>query len=165
MAADSSIKAPVEVTCKSAEASHRLGRRIGRCIRSPLVIALYGDLGSGKTVLVQGLAEGLEVPPEVYVTSPTYTLINEYPGRLPVYHVDLYRIDDPDGIEDIGLYDLLDRPDGVVAIEWAERLGEPPAADWLSVSLTEKGENERCAKLTAHGGFSQELLDMAVKHL
>jgi len=77
---------------------------------------LTGDLGSGKTSFVQGLARGLEVPNDYYITSPSYTLINEYPGRHPFFHVDLYRLEDPVDFEDIGLYDILD-VNFVVAIE------------------------------------------------
>jgi tRNA threonylcarbamoyladenosine biosynthesis protein TsaE len=69
--------------------TQKLGQSIGKWIQQPLVIALTGDLGSGKTAFVQGLAEGLEVPGQYYITSPTFTLINEYPGRLPFFHIDL----------------------------------------------------------------------------
>ena len=86
-----------------------------------MAIALTGDLGSGKTAFVQGLAQGLEVPPDYYITSPTFTLVNEYPGRLRLFHIDLYRLDHGDDLEDIGLYDILEGQ-GVVAIEWAEKL-------------------------------------------
>jgi tRNA threonylcarbamoyladenosine biosynthesis protein TsaE len=102
-------------------ATRRIGHTIGRAISEPMFIALTGTLGCGKTALVQGLAQGLEVPKAYYITSPTFTLINEYPGRLPLYHVDLYRLDGIVDLEDIGLDEVL-AADGVVAVEWAEKL-------------------------------------------
>ena len=72
-----------------------LGRALGRRLHQGIVLLLFGDLGSGKTAFTQGLARGLEVPASFIVTSPTYTLINEYPGRVPLYHVDLYRLPAP----------------------------------------------------------------------
>ena len=92
----------------------KLGKIIGSAVSAGTVLALTGDLGSGKTSFVQGLAEGLEVPDDYYITSPSYTLINEYPGRFFLYHVDLYRITDSIDIEDIGLYEIFD-DDAVVA--------------------------------------------------
>ena len=92
-----------KITTQTAQETQKLGIKIGQRITHPLVIGLSGDLGSGKTAFVQGLAEGLEVPGEYYITSPTFTLINEYPGRFPLIHIDLYRLDDIRDLEDIGL--------------------------------------------------------------
>jgi tRNA threonylcarbamoyladenosine biosynthesis protein TsaE len=117
---NSRINGPV-VKTTSAAATITLGRTIGQRLDHPLALLLYGDLGSGKTAFAQGLAAGLDVLPSIPITSPTYTLINEYPGRLPFYHVDLYRLPEPVDPIEIGLHDLLDDT-GIVAIEWAERL-------------------------------------------
>ena len=105
----------------SVQQTIALGQTIGRRLESPMTILLFGDLGSGKTAFAQGLARGLDVPESIAVTSPTYTLINEYPGRLPFYHVDLYRLSQPIDPEEIGLSELF-ADSGIVAIEWAERL-------------------------------------------
>ena len=114
-------------TTHSFAETQKIARNIGTSIQEPAVIALAGDLGSGKTTFVQGLARGLEIPPEYYITSPTFTLINRYPGRIPLFHVDLYRIEDPLEVEDIGLIEIMNGR-GVVAIEWADRLcGDLPA--------------------------------------
>jgi tRNA threonylcarbamoyladenosine biosynthesis protein TsaE len=86
-----------------------------------ICLQLKGELGSGKTCFVQGLARGLGVPETYEITSPTYSLINEYAGRLPLYHVDLYRLEEQVDFESIGLDDVL-AEDAVVAVEWAERL-------------------------------------------
>ena len=96
-----------ETTTHSVEETRAFGERLGRHIIAGTTIALTGDLGSGKTAFVQGIARGLHVPAEYYITSPTFTLINEYPGRLRLHHVDLYRIEDPTEIEEIGLHEIM----------------------------------------------------------
>ena len=104
------------------------------------VVLLFGDLGAGKTAFVRGLARGLGAPPEE-VSSPTFTLIQEYRGgRATLYHVDLYRLE-PAEIADLGL-DELTGSDGVVAIEWADRWTDRPT-DAIEVRLAEVGENRR----------------------
>jgi tRNA threonylcarbamoyladenosine biosynthesis protein TsaE len=119
----------------SATQTRRLGREIGRRLKAGAVIRLIGDLGSGKTCLVQGLAGGLDVPAGYVITSPTYTLIHEYPGRLPLAHVDLYRIHDEMDAEAIGLWELMD-PNTVVAVEWAERLADDFWPDERLLTIT-----------------------------
>jgi tRNA threonylcarbamoyladenosine biosynthesis protein TsaE len=113
--------AAIRLSCPSAAATRALGVQLGEGARPGDVIALRGDLGAGKTCLIQGLAEGLEVA--TTVTSPTFVLIAEYPGRLPLRHVDLYRLESLAEIRALGLEELVDGEwsDGVTAIEWAER--------------------------------------------
>jgi tRNA threonylcarbamoyladenosine biosynthesis protein TsaE len=135
---------------RSPDETQSLGRAIGRRAGPGCIIALYGDLGSGKTVFVQGVARGLEVPEEYYVTSPTYTLINEYRGRCPLYHVDLYRLEGAVDFEDIGLDDVL-YGDGAAAVEWSERLPADALGDHLAVHIEAEGGNRRRIRLTAHG--------------
>ena len=100
-----------------------------------MTISLTGDLGAGKTVFVQGLARGLDVPPDYYITSPTYTLINEYPGRVRLAHADLYRIHDNVQLTDTGLEDILDRND-VLVMEWANRLPHGYLPEDLAITIT-----------------------------
>ncbi len=109
----------MKVKTKGPEETRRLARDLASKISKGTTILLYGELGAGKTTFVQGLAEGLGVPEEVYVSSPTFSLINEYPGRQKLYHVDLYRLA-PEEVEDLGLPELASQ--GVMVIEWAERL-------------------------------------------
>lgn len=111
------------VHADSLDETLALGQNLGELIHSGMTITLTGGLGSGKTSFVQGLAKGLGVPDEYYITSPTYTIINEYPGRIPLYHVDLYRISDPCELEDIGFDEILEEG-GVIAVEWPERIPE-----------------------------------------
>ena len=106
---------------KSAEETERVGAGLGRRLRGGEVILIFGPLGAGKTQLVRGIATGLGLDPG-QVSSPSYALINEYPGRRTLYHVDLYRLSTAD-LPDLGLEDLYGRG-CVVAIEWAERLEE-----------------------------------------
>ncbi len=139
------------ITSEDQEQTQHLGRLIGHLLRSGLLIRLIGDLGSGKTCFVQGLATGLEVPEQFDITSPTYTLIHEYPGRIPFLHIDLYRIHNDMDAEAIGLWDMLD-PDSVVAVEWADRLPDllwPP--DALTVRIVTQDNDNREITLIGSG--------------
>jgi tRNA threonylcarbamoyladenosine biosynthesis protein TsaE len=127
-----------------------LGKTIGKWIEHPLVIGLSGDLGSGKTAFVQGLAEGLEVPDEYYITSPTFTLINQYPGRFPLFHIDLYRLDGISDLEDIGLDELL-YDQAVIAIEWAEKMSPDLPAEHLAMTFKITDDDYRRISLIAYG--------------
>jgi tRNA threonylcarbamoyladenosine biosynthesis protein TsaE len=140
----------LEIKTHSAVETRQLGRKIGRLIDQPVIIALIGDLGSGKTAFVQGLAAGLEVPAEYYITSPTFTLINEYPGRLPLYHADLYRLETVGDLEDIGLDELL-YGQGVLAVEWADKLAEELSGDCLVLQFEVVAEDSRNIELIAYG--------------
>jgi tRNA threonylcarbamoyladenosine biosynthesis protein TsaE len=124
----------------SEEETEAGGERLGLTLGTGDVVLLYGDLGAGKTAFVRGLARGVGAPSDE-VTSPTFTLIQEYPGgRATLYHVDLYRLD-PKEVGDLGLEDLV-LGDGIVAIEWAERwTGRPD--DVIEVRLEHAGEDTR----------------------
>jgi len=141
----------------SVEETLHIGEIIGEMAEAGTLIALKGDLGSGKTALVQGIARGLKVPEKVYVTSPSYTLVNEYPGRLTLFHLDLYRLSDLD-FEDIGLYDILDTHSAVIAIEWAERLSLDRPFEGLTLQMEITGENTRNLAFTAGGDRQLQLL-------
>ncbi len=133
------ITESIEITTCSPEETRLLGEIIGQFIDQKMTISLAGDLGAGKTVFVQGLARGLEVPSDYYITSPTYTLVNEYPGRLKLFHADLYRISD--GISgaaelfDIGFEEFYEA-NGVIVVEWANRLASGELAEDMAVSIS-----------------------------
>lgn len=120
---------------ETAAAGEQLASRLG----AGDVVLLYGELGAGKTAFVRGLARGLGAS-ESEVSSPTFTLIQEYTGRVPLYHVDLYRLE-PKEVEELGLEELVSG-DGIVAIEWAERWHGRPD-DAIEVRLEHAGEDER----------------------
>jgi tRNA threonylcarbamoyladenosine biosynthesis protein TsaE len=132
---------------RSDEATQAVGVRLGRQVRRGDLIGLHGELGSGKTCLVRGLAEGLGIPPHK-VRSPTFTLVNEYSGgRLPLYHIDLYRLT-PSAVDRMALRDYL-YGDGICVVEWFERLGED--APHLDIKFTFVGAEERLLVAVACG--------------
>ena len=139
-----------QITTRTVQETHKLGKTIGQRIKHPLVIGLSGDLGSGKTAFVQGLAEGLEVPDEYYITSPTFTLVNEYPGRFPLIHIDLYRLDGIHDLEDIGLDELL-YDQAVIAIEWAEKMSHQLLDEHLTLTFEIIDDDDRKIGLKAFG--------------
>ncbi len=121
------------IKSQSSERTKEIGRVLGQAITSQCAIALTGDLGAGKTTFTQGFAKGLEVPEAYYITSPTYNIINEYPGRLPLFHLDLYRLGSADELEYLGLDDII-AIEGVMIVEWPELLEERP--DLITFDLT-----------------------------
>ena len=133
-----------DVLTSSEEETASEGEALGRSLRAGDVVLLYGDLGAGKTAFVRGLARGLGASDED-VSSPTFTLIQEYRGRLTLYHVDLYRLESREA-DDLGLDDLIGG-EGVVAIEWAERWnGRPSGA--LEVRIDDAGGDRRRISLS-----------------
>jgi tRNA threonylcarbamoyladenosine biosynthesis protein TsaE len=134
--------------------TRRIGERLGALCQPGDLILLVGDLGAGKTALAQGIGRGLGIT--TTVNSPTFTLIKEYPGRLPLYHVDLYRLDDPDAVLALGLDDYLDG-DGVVVVEWADRAQSFWPPRWLRLRLVATGLHERSLYLEGCGTRGQAL--------
>lgn len=143
----------------NTEATRSLGVRLGKSLPAGSVILLEGDLGAGKTTLVQGIGEGLGITD--VIVSPTFTLINEYlEGRIPLYHLDLYRLE-PSQVEALNLesyWEGVEFPVGIVAIEWAERLLYKPLS-YLHLCLTHDINNGRQAELVSVGGFDRGAMD------
>ncbi len=143
----------VEVIVKSLEELSALGRAIADAVTANSILLLHGDLGAGKTALVKEIGRGLGVVETI--TSPTFTLINEYySGRLPLYHIDLYRLEQRQHILDLHLEDYwqgVDFPVGVVAIEWAEKLPLLPE-NYVDISLQITPQEWRIVKMTQRGG-------------
>lgn len=140
----------IVINTHSPEETRGLGIKIGKLCQPGDVIALDGDLGAGKTCLIQGLAEGLDVPQKSYVRSPTFTILNVHQGRVPLYHFDLYRLSDIDELEEIGYREYL-YGDGVAALEWASNVEEAIPAECLRIVIKRTGEEEREIEITAKG--------------
>ena len=140
--------AAVKIT--SAEAMHRAARRLAAELRAGDVIGLRGDLGAGKTVFVKGLADGLGVD-ATHVSSPTFTLINEYrSGRLTLHHVDLYRLERESELTELGLEEIVGG-EGVTAIEWVDRFAGVAGEDWLEVRIAFGPKAARTVEILPHG--------------
>ena len=131
-----------------AEETFALGERFAACLLPGTVVTLNGELGAGKTAFAKGVAKGLGV--QEHITSPTFTIINEYPGRIPVYHMDAYRLADENEIWEFGFEEYFDAP-GVVLLEWPERIASVLPADYLRVDFTK-------ALAGKWGGVSNSLL-------
>lgn len=130
--------------------TRRWGERLARLLAGGEIIGLVGELGSGKTCFVRGMAQGLEVSKDAWIRSPTFTLINEYHGRLPVYHIDLYRIGSREELEGLNLREYL-YSDGVSAVEWFERLPADEADEYLELKLVDKNGAKRELIFTPRG--------------
>ncbi len=148
----------MKLTTHSLGETQALGKDIGEMLNAGATFALTGDLGSGKTSFVQGLAKGLDVSEKYYVTSPTFTLINEYPGRCRLFHVDLYRIENPYDLEELGLYEILDSSN-VTAIEWADRLPDDFTSDYIDMKFKILGDESRIISISAIGPESTNLIN------
>lgn len=141
---------------KSVAETDRLGRRIGRLLQGGEIVALYGELGSGKTALVRGMAAGLGASPQA-VSSPTFVLIHEYHGRVRLAHADLYRLDSAAELPHIGLSDY-DDGRTVTAIEWADKAGHDLPADRLEIHLQHRSPNVREITFVPQGARARRLL-------
>jgi len=147
----------MRVTTRSPEETRAFGRSVGAALKGPMILLLNGELGSGKTVFVQGLAEGLEIPGATEVTSPSFALIHEHQGRLPLFHVDLYRLERETDLDGLGLEEILESR-AVVAVEWGERLPPRGIRDHVSVSFEIVSDTERGIVLTGKGASAKTIL-------
>ncbi len=141
---------------RSADSTREIGREIGSRARKGDVVLLAGDLGSGKTTLTQGILRGLGS--DEFARSPTFVLVNEYRARLPLYHVDLYRLDSFEEIDGLGLDDYL-FGDGLCVIEWANKAVGYFPLDHLSVSIEVTGEDTRALTLSCEDRRYADLLE------
>ena len=119
-----------------------LGEQLGKTLKPGDVIALIGELGTGKTCLTQGIARGIGIAPDEVVSSPSYILINEYNGTIPIYHIDLYRLESTAEIADLGLTEYIDG-DGICIIEWAERIAHALPENCMRIDIRWEDENIR----------------------
>lgn len=151
----------IEFTCssRSREETIALGRRLGAFLKAGCVIGLTGDLGAGKTCFIKGIAEGLNNTPADEVTSPTFTILQEYPGTIPLYHFDAYRLCGSSDLDAVGFDDYVGT-DGVAVIEWADRISDALPAEMIMISIGQVSENERCLCFTADAGNHCRILSL-----
>ncbi len=153
--------AKLSFTSQSVEETLNLGRRLGEAFSPGTTVALIGPLGAGKTIFVKGLAQGLGVEP--VVTSPTFILINEYQGRLPLYHIDAYRLKSTEEFLALGVDEFF-YGQGVTAVEWADHIEEALPEEHLNVKLAIRGRYKRNILITPRGsGYRRLLKDLAAK--
>ena len=143
---------------RSAEETQALGERLGKLLQAGDVVSLVGELGAGKTCLVQGLARGLGVPADRRISSPTFTIVNEHFGRLKLYHVDLYRLEEARELEEIGLVDYLEGG-GVAVVEWFDRFPDFRPPDRIDINIEITGDESRRLTATATGPEAQKRLE------
>lgn len=136
----------MSITSYSEEQTLALAKRLAASFNSGDVICLNGSLGAGKTVFVRGLAAALGID-ENSVNSPSFTFVNEYPGEMPLYHFDLYRIDDPSELYEIGWDEYLGR-DGLTVVEWGEKAGELLPSRYYLIEFEIVSENERTINIS-----------------
>ena len=120
---------------ENPEETQALGEKLGKTLKQGDVIALIGDLGTGKTCLTQGIARGVGTAQDEVVSSPSYILINEYNGEVPIYHIDLYRLENSEEIAELGLSEYMEG-DGICIIEWAERMADALPDTCIRIHIT-----------------------------
>jgi tRNA threonylcarbamoyladenosine biosynthesis protein TsaE len=145
----------IVIVVGTAEDTRQLGARLGRALAIGDVVALIGPLGSGKTTFAQGIAVGLDVPPDRHVASPTFALVNEHPGRVPFVHADFYRVERPEELRELGLEEAYDR--AAAALEWADRFPQVIPADHLQITFVTQPDGTRRLQLLAGGPRGQAL--------
>ena len=148
-----------EFSFLSSSSSHtiKLGKLLGAQLSAGCVIGLVGELGAGKTCFIKGIAEGLNNTAESEVTSPTFTILQEYPGPVPLYHFDAYRLSGSHDLEAIGFEDYVGT-DGVAVIEWADRIRDALPEEALLITIEAVSENERSFTCRAQGTYHCDML-------
>ena len=136
--------------------TENLAQELAKKLRAGAVIALNGDLGAGKTTFIRALAQALGRTAN-NVTSPTFTILNIYPGKMPIYHFDFYRLHTRDDLENIGGTEFIPPADGITLIEWAEKIPEVLPEDFLEIRISLENEKNRIFDLIPHGRVKSKL--------
>lgn len=134
-----------------------MGERLGRLLMAGDIVGLTGELGSGKTCFARGMVKGLEVAKETWIRSPSFTLINEYSGRLPIYHIDLYRINSVREMEELNLREYL-FSEGVSVIEWFNHLASEEVTEYMQVDFVAMNDNRRKVTMKPYGEHYEEII-------
>jgi len=151
------VSSTFKVVSKSVEETQRLGERLGGILSAGDVVGLIGELGSGKTTFIQGVAKGLGIDPGL-VRSPTFILLREYPGRVPLVHIDGYRLESSASVVWLDL-DWMFSPQKITVIEWVDRFAGCLPDDYLKIHLAHRTTNQRTISASGHGPRSQQLVD------
>ncbi len=148
----------IVIQTKKVSETIRIGKKIGNLLRAGDVVALVGELGVGKTQLIKGLAEGVNVDKSTYVSSPSFTLVNEYRGKWPFYHIDLFRLNLEKEAEELGLEDYI-YGEGITAIEWADKVPSllPEEVLWIEIDYWD--QNSRRIEITPKGKRYEEIIE------
>jgi len=152
------LRHKIVIQTRSASETVLIGKTIGSRLLPGAVVALVGDLGAGKTQFIKGLAAGVGIGKSTYISSPSYTLINEYPGRIPFYHMDLFRLGNIEEAELLGLEDYF-QGSGVTAIEWADRIPFLLPEEMLFVSMDYVDKRRRLIEITGKGKWYEDLVN------
>jgi len=155
-----------KIVTKSTDETKKLGEKLGKYLFPGSIVSLVGDLGTGKTCFVQGLARGLKIRKKNYVSSPSFVLVREYQGRIPLYHLDFYRLT-TEQIHDLALEEYFYK-DGVTVMEWGDRVEKLLPDMYLEVSfkiVNRYSMNQREIELVAHGEIYQEISEKIQKSL
>ena len=145
-----------ELLSKSSEETIGIGEHLAKWFQKGDIVCFFGDLGSGKTTLIKGIARGLKIGPKK-VNSPTFVLMNSYHGRLPLFHFDLYRLEDVQEISALGCDEYF-YGDGISVIEWADRLGVLLPKEYLRIDLKHRKLEERMIRFSAMGSRYQNIV-------
>lgn len=148
---------------QNPEATHAFGRCLGEMAMPGDVICLEGDLGAGKTTLTQAIAIGLEVPDAPYVTSPSFAIFHEYPGRIPLYHMDFYRLHDASEVADLGLDEYFSLS-GLTVIEWPIRAAGLLPPDRLLLEIANPGDDSRVILCTCTERWEDRIVNLLRVH-
>jgi tRNA threonylcarbamoyladenosine biosynthesis protein TsaE len=150
------------VVTRSEAETRALGEKLGALLRPGDFVALYGDLGTGKTRFAQGVARGVGVDPDVHITSPTYTILNEYKGNYPFFHFDLYRLGGDADIAELGFEDYF-HGDGVCLVEWADRLASGFPDRYLKIFFQYEADDTRRIEFEWSGDRYGEMVREIIK--
>jgi tRNA threonylcarbamoyladenosine biosynthesis protein TsaE len=147
----------LQIITHSPEETKLWGERLGKLLEPGALICLIGELGTGKTCFIQGLSKGVGVKEHQYVASPTFVMMMEHEGRMPFYHFDLYRLEDPEELMELGCLDFI-YGQGVAAVEWAEKAPEIFTGERIEIYLERLSDNERSLNLIPVGMKSRKIL-------
>jgi len=151
----------LSIVTKNYEETQKLGEELGRRLSPGSIVALTGQLGSGKTTLVQGIGKGLGI--RSFIKSPSFVIIHEYAGSVPLYHFDLYRIAHQEEIIFLGYEDYFYQKKGIVVIEWAEKIGDLLPREYLKIELEIVDLSKRRISLRAYGSFYGKVIEKMEK--